>query len=358
MNRVKISVIIAIYNVEKYLKKCLDSIVNQTLKDIEIILIDDGSSDSSLSICKEYAKNDKRIKIIIQENQGAAIARNKGIELATGDYLSIIDSDDYFDLQMLEKLYNKAVSNNLDITICHSQEINDLNKEISDIEYSINKEYLPSKGIFNYKDLTKYIFNFCIGWSWDKLYKRTFVIENNLKFQNLRSTNDLFFVFLSLVLADRISIIDDILVTHRLNRKNQLSETRELAPFCFIEAICALQKELQNKKIYSEVEQSFINFVVGFCAWQVESIKKTFAKKVMKKLKNETFIKLKIFDKPETYFYNQSTRDFLTKLAPERYFYKNFLEKVFSLKNYKNHKYVTILGLKIKIKKEENSSFI
>ena len=351
MSEAKVSLIIPIYNVEKYLRECLDSVVNQTLKDIEIILIDDGSTDSSLSICKEYAKNDDRIKILTQKNQGAAIARNKGIELAKGDYISIIDSDDYFDLKMLEKLYNKAINNNLDITICYSQEINDSDKKISNLDYSINKEYLPSKEIFNYKDFTKFIFNFCIGWSWDKLYKREFVIENNLKFQNLRSTNDLFFVFLSLVLADRISILDDILITHRYNRKNQLSETREQAPFCFIEAIYALQKELENKNIYLEVEQSFINFVVDFSAWHVESIKKASAKNVIRKLKNETFIKLKIFDKPEAYFYNQSTRDFLLKLSPERYFYKNFLEKIFSLKNYKNHKYATILGLKIKIKK-------
>ena len=350
MSEAKVSVIIPIYNVEKYLRECLDSVVNQTLKDIEIILIDDGSTDSSLSICKEYANNDNRIKILTQKNQGAAIARNKGIELAKGDYLSIIDSDDYFDLKMLEKLYNKAINNNLDITICHSKEINDSDKKISNIDYSIKKEYIPSKEIFNYKDFTKFIFNFCIGWSWDKLYKREFVVENNLKFQNLKSTNDLFFVFLSLVLADRISILDDILITHRYNRKNQLSETREQAPFCFIEAIFALQKELENKNIYLEVEQSFINFVVEFCSWQTGTLNRLLAKRVKKKLKLETFKKLKIFEKQDSYFYNQVAIDFLIKLFPEKYLYKNFMEKLFSVKMCRKRKYITIFGIRIRLK--------
>ena len=350
MNKIKVSVIIPIYNVEKYLKECLDSVVNQTLKDIEIILINDGSTDSSLSICQEYAKNDDRIIILTQKNQVPEIARNKGIELATGDYLSIIDSDDYFDLQMLEKLYQKAEDENLDITICRTQLINDKNKKISDMEYSINNEYLPNKEIFNYKDFTKFIFNFCIGWSWDKLYKREFVIENNLKFQNLRSTNDLLFVFLSLVLADRISILDDILITHRYNRKNQLSETREQAPFCFIEAIYALQKELENKNIYLEVEQSFINFVVEFCSWQTGTLNRLLAKRVKKKLKLETFKKLKIFEKQDSYFYNQVAIDFLIKLFPEKYLYKNFMEKLFSVKMCRKRKYITIFGIRIRLK--------
>ena len=94
----KVSVIIPVYNVEKYLRECLDSVVNQTLKDIQIILIDDGSTDSSLGICKEYAQKDNRIKIIEQKNQGAGAARNRGMSEAKGDYLYFLDSDDFLEL--------------------------------------------------------------------------------------------------------------------------------------------------------------------------------------------------------------------------------------------------------------------
>ena len=350
----KVSIIIPVYNVEDYLRECLDSVVNQTLKDIEIILVDDGSTDSSLSICQEYAQKDDRIIVLTQKNQGAGVARNNGIKIATGAYLSIIDSDDFFDLSMLEKLYNKAVKYDLDITICRSQALDEIDKKISDITYSVKKNYLPNKEIFNYKDFPKYIFNFCVGWSWDKLYNRNFVVYNNIRFPNLHNSEDMLFVFLSLVLAEKIFVLDEILVTHRQNRLNQLSQSREKAPFCFIDGVYSLKKELENKNIYENVEQSFINFVVEFSAWQTGTIQKSKAKKIIKKLKKETFKDLKIFDKPKEFFYQQSSIDFLIKLAPKKYFYKNFGELIFSIKNYKNYKIMTFLGLKLKVKRKRS----
>ncbi len=105
----KISIIVPIYNADKYLKKCLDSIINQTYKNLEIILIDDGSVDNSLKICKDYAKKDKRIIVFSQKNKGQACARNYGLNIATGDYIGFVDSDDWIDLDMFEYLYNLIV---------------------------------------------------------------------------------------------------------------------------------------------------------------------------------------------------------------------------------------------------------
>lgn len=112
---VKVSVIIPVYNTEKYLRKCLDSVCNQTLKDIEIICVNDCSPDNCLDILREYAENDNRIKIIdFTENKGAAAARNAGIEQAQGEYLGFVDSDDFIDLDFYEKLYNKAAETGAD----------------------------------------------------------------------------------------------------------------------------------------------------------------------------------------------------------------------------------------------------
>ena len=111
----KVSVIIPVYNVEKYLRECLDSVVNQTLKDIEIICINDGSPDNSLAILEEYAKKDSRIIVISQENSGVSTARNVGIDLAKGDYLYFIDADDYAEPDLLELSYQKALSTQCDI---------------------------------------------------------------------------------------------------------------------------------------------------------------------------------------------------------------------------------------------------
>ena len=113
-----VSIIVPVYNVEKYLERCLDSLINQTLKDIEIILVDDGSTDDSGNICDKYAKKDKRIKVIHKENGGLSDARNIGLSIANGRYLQFVDSDDFIHKQMIEILYNTIINNNADISIC------------------------------------------------------------------------------------------------------------------------------------------------------------------------------------------------------------------------------------------------
>lgn len=117
MLRPKVSVVVPVYNVEKYLKRCLDSIISQTLKDIEIILVDDGSKDQSGQICDEIKTTDNRIKVIHQSNGGLGFARNSGLKIATGEYISFVDSDDYIKLDMYEKLYVNAKNNNSDTCI-------------------------------------------------------------------------------------------------------------------------------------------------------------------------------------------------------------------------------------------------
>ena len=120
-----ISIIIPIYNVEKYLEKCLDSILNQTYKNLEIILIDDGSTDNSPNICNSYCEKDKRIKIIHKNNEGVSSARNKGIELSKGKYIVFIDSDDYVSNEHIEVLYDCIISNNVDLVISNLIDISE-----------------------------------------------------------------------------------------------------------------------------------------------------------------------------------------------------------------------------------------
>lgn len=117
---IKVSIIVPVYNVEKYIHKCLDSLVNQTLKELEFIFVNDGSPDSSSKIIKEYAKKDKRIKLLNKENGGQATARNLGLEHAKGEYIAFLDSDDYVKENMYETLYNRAKKDNLDIVICNN----------------------------------------------------------------------------------------------------------------------------------------------------------------------------------------------------------------------------------------------
>ena len=111
----KVSIIVPIYNVEKYLHQCVNSLLNQILKDIEIILVDDESPDNCPAMCDEYAKQDSRIKVIHKKNEGLGYARNSGLEIATGEYIAFVDSDDYVELDAYQKLYSIAVDKKTDV---------------------------------------------------------------------------------------------------------------------------------------------------------------------------------------------------------------------------------------------------
>lgn len=165
----KVSVIIPVYNVEKYLRKCLDSIINQTLKDIEIICVNDCSPDNSLDILKEYTSKDNRIKIInFEENEGVSVARNTGIESANGDYISFIDPDDYIDTDFYEKLYSETNNCEIEVIKGNLQIISDDKAKTTSINSTIH----------NHQNNVQY---FTSNFS-SAIYKKNFLINNNILF--------------------------------------------------------------------------------------------------------------------------------------------------------------------------------
>lgn len=177
-----ISVIVPIYNTEKYLKRCLNSIINQTYNDLEIILVDDGSTDNSLAICKEYQEKDNRIKVFNQVNQGQGVARNLGLDMCNGEYISFIDSDDYIKNDMYEKMLSKMKEYKADIAICGYAR--DHGILIKDTEVpKLNTTY-------NNLDLIKaYISTPYIAASvWNKLYKKE--LWQNYRFPEIRARED------------------------------------------------------------------------------------------------------------------------------------------------------------------------
>lgn len=171
----KVSVIVPVYNVEKYLKRCLDSLINQTLSDIDIICINDGSKDSSLQILEQYAQKDSRIVIYSQENSGLSVARNTGLEHASGEYIGFVDSDDWVDLDFYEKLYNSAKNNNADIAVADFIREHP-NKKPKRLKLKEEKIYTTPEDKFM---ICKVHREGCV---WNKIYRTEFIKSINLKF--------------------------------------------------------------------------------------------------------------------------------------------------------------------------------
>lgn len=302
----KISVVIPVYNVEDYLSQCLDSVINQTLQDIEIICVDDGSTDDSYGILQEYAQKDKRIIILQQNNAGAGVARNTGIKIARGEYLSILDSDDFFDVDMLEKAYLQCKRDNADICVFRSDRYDTETGKYEAIPWTIKRCYLPVGLPFGAGDIYPYIFQIFNGWAWDKVYRREFIENTELQFQGLRTTNDAFFVFMANIQADTITIVDEILVHHRVNTKTSLTVTRENSWDCCWQAIRAIQKELWNRHQYNLVERSFINWALHFLLWNVHTLRGEPRAKLVQNMKKTYFSKLQLEKYPAEYFYSRS----------------------------------------------------
>ena len=141
----KVSIVVPVYNAGPYIEQCLKSLVEQTLKDIEIILINDGSTDDSLELCLAYARTDLRIRVVDQENAGACVARNKGIQLAKGEYVLFVDADDFFELDMVYRAYAKATETNADIVVFDADVFNMATGQYEAGNWILNKDLLPAK---------------------------------------------------------------------------------------------------------------------------------------------------------------------------------------------------------------------
>ncbi len=197
---IKISVIIPVYNAEKTLKKCLDSILNQSLKEIEIILINDGSKDKSDGICQNYVKKDTRILYINKSNEGCSITRNLGIDIAKGKYITFVDSDDYLEKEMYKSMYNIAKKDNSDIVVCG---FNILDEKYNHLEKVRPAKYLDKMEYFKIK-------NKCFNSPWNKIYKKELLKNNNIYFpKNTHMGEDLVFNVKAFYFAEKIDIVKE-----------------------------------------------------------------------------------------------------------------------------------------------------
>lgn len=330
----KVSVIIPVYNVEKYLRECLDSVVNQSLKDIEIICVDDGSTDNSLSILQEYAAKDKRFKIFTQKNKGAATARNKGLRVAKSEYLYFMDSDDYLELEALEKIYKKITETNADICIFKNRVYNQSTGEFISCNWENSILNIPNKKTFNKYDIPNVFFQCCNIPAWSKMYKTSFIKKNNIEFQNLKTCNDVYFNYTTLALADSISFLDETLHTWR-TAHTCTTTTRGQHIYCVLSAFKELKKQIKNKKLFTLLSDTFYKQAVSCFNYEVGRLETQ---------EQKTYWTLKLFKFIPKQYWPKGTVDLKQK---------EYIQNLLSLKNIGVHKVFCIAGIKFKFKSKK-----
>lgn len=268
---VLVSIIVPCYNSAPFLRQCINSILNQSFSSFQLILVDDGSTDDTLSILNAYKNIDSRIAVLSQKNQYAGVARNYGMSIATGKYLLFLDSDDFFEKTFVGKLYHAAEKYNSDIVICDGYYFNTATGEIASPSVFLQHHNLPIKKAFSYKDIPDKILHITIDCPWNKLFKREFIQRHNLTFQNTRSANDIFFVDSALLLASRISTVDERLIYYRKNVKTSLQATRAKEPLNFYQALTAVRSRIEHEPCYSSVRRSLLSLFIAACRFHLNN---------------------------------------------------------------------------------------
>lgn len=301
----KVTVVVPVYNAEKYLRECIESIADQTLEEIEMIFVDDGSTDKSLDILKEYEKKDSRISVITQEHANAGVARNRGLSVATGEYLSFLDADDFFEPNMLEKAYDKAKNEKAEIIVYRSDAFDVDNASYREMSFSIWEKYIPDSSVFAGIDIKYDFFSAFVGWTWDKLFMRDYIEKKGFLFQEQRTTNDLLFTYLSLAAAKKITILEEILVHHRIHISTSLEATREKSYICFYHALLALREGLKEQGLYKRFKQDFINYSLRFSIENLNALSGNTKIMLYKTLKHECFKELGLAGQTRKMYYRR-----------------------------------------------------
>ncbi|MBE6645660.1 MAG: glycosyltransferase [Ruminococcaceae bacterium] len=257
---IKVSVIMPIYNAASYLRPALDSALDQTLSEIEIICVDDGSTDNSLEIIKEYQERDGRVRIITETNAGIGLARNNGMRRARGEYIAFLDADDFAEPAFLETLYNIAIKDNLDIAIAGYDLYNSRKSRFEPVTEAENSNIFKQGKVTSKNEYPDHILSSTTGAAWNKLFRRSFVEEKGLHFlQDVRIYEDVFFVTSAMSLAERVEKIDKVMIHHRIHseqaRVKFLNKYYHQIPFVYLK----IKEFLVHNGMYAPLFRSYLN---------------------------------------------------------------------------------------------------
>lgn len=249
--KVLISVIIPVYNVEKYLRQCLESLVNQTYAKLEFICVNDGSQDNSLDILYEYAQRDERIRVINQDNRGQAIARNRGMKAAKGEYIAFVDADDFVELDLFEKCLGKSS----DVVVFGVKTFYENNGKVRNGQYS--SKYFKRGYLLKFHTI-----------SCNKLYRKQFLEKNDISFAILKTGEEQLFFLKCMLLAKNISVINEDLYFYRKNRKGSLTSIKKRIDFSPVENFYMIEHFLETCQVEADLKIKILSrYMLKAISW-------------------------------------------------------------------------------------------
>lgn len=279
----KVSIILPIYNVGKYLRESLDSLINQTLKDIEIICINDGSTDDCFDILEEYKAKDERIIVVHKENKGTGAARNDGLRLATGECIGFVDPDDWVKPNMFERLYNLIKEKDLDIAMCMPDGYDEKNGVIAPFPYFVDENFknIIDDRIFSWRDLSPFAYPMCV---WNKLYTKKLFDENNIEYAEGLDFEDHKVIFGTLLTAEKIFFIREKLYVYRYNREGSVLTDNNRRLIDHIEIFNIVEQLMKDTKTFQPLKEDFLTYKIHNILYYYSMIKDEFKEDYYKEM--------------------------------------------------------------------------
>ena len=281
---VKVSVVIPIYNVEDYLEECLDSIVNQTLEDMEIICINDGSTDNSLNILEKYSNIDNRIRVFNQENKGVSVSRNRGMKFCNGDYIYFMDSDDIIELYALEEAYNFSKSHDLDILFLKLINFYHETGEQVKLKYFEMPFLKPfNRKIFDFTDLGGNALKLCVAPP-GILFKNNLI--QSLQFKEGYIFEDNLFLAEAMLKAKRVSFLDEYLYNRRI-RKNSITTSKTIKQADTIVIVNDIIDLFKKENIYEDYKKQIIEVKIRSAYKRFQQVDMEYKEEFFQRIKED-----------------------------------------------------------------------
>lgn len=315
-----VSIIVPVYNSERYLPTLLDSIQSQTYRNLEIICVNDGSTDHSLRIVNAYARTDDRILVVDKSNSGAASTRNVGLEHVHGDYLCFVDSDDYIVDRAIEKLVYTALMADVDAVIFDMDNFDDRTGQTSPTN-AVVKEHVPSNIVFTCSDVPNF-YKRVVGFTVNKLYRSSYLKDLNLRFPLIGAHEDMPFTYLALSSAQSLFYLDETLYFYRRDREGSLSDGTNDDSRYMLAALDAFRTDLKRFGLWEKRERDFVNYALHMCNWKYSVLCRRLRWAFGGECRFGIFKQFEICDHDESYYYDKDDYAFYKHVGTPGFLYR------------------------------------